>query len=383
MSILGEPSIADGAAAPDWDTLAGGARLSGELEPGGAHLTLMLDLDAVPHSLAGRRLRLCLGEAVLMDVPLRHTGGPAQFGPLRLTLAEALRGFAAPPRLSVAGLPPRAPGRIEGPALEALSIATEAAFFEKVQLNHSRFQDPALLRLGAQAAYRRLPGFAPRAAALTVLAHRVLERDLGRLSAGDHAEAGWLRGEGRRVVEEGLALLAAAKDRPYWTVVRWTTSLASVCALLSLCQDDAPAARFFFGAAAAQAHLVQVAPVAAANLAHACLLHGVMLGLADEREAARAVLERGVRLFQTAAAAQDMMANVWVIGDMINVGRAARMCFVALARFGLLEQGATPRIHPGTRLDLRQVAAPVMKILAAGLCPGLAAQLAALEPAAP
>ncbi len=374
-----EPSAA-------WHEMAEGALLSGALEdaaPPGAdrHLVLFLELPFVPAGLAGRRLRLALGETGLLATTLRASEAPVEFGPLRLTLAEAGRLSGEPARLRLGDGPPLPPGRLAGLPLEAMALDGEDAFFAKVQLNHSRYADPVLLRLGALAGYRRLAGFAPRAAALTILAHRVLERDLRQLTAQDHEEAAWLRRAGRALVEEGVAELAAARA-PHWTMVRWTTSLATVCGMLSLCQDDAAEASFFLGAAAAQSHLVQLAPVAAMNMVNACLLHGLLLALAGEREAAAGVLERGVRAFQPCVAAQDVMANVWVIGDMINVGRASRQCFVALCRLGLMEPGRVPRIREDTRLDLTQVASPFARILKAGLCPGVAAGLAALEPSA-
>jgi hypothetical protein len=371
-----------------WRGLAAGARLLGAFAAGATAtdgpLTLFLELGAVPPPLAGRRLRLCLGEDSVLAVPLRASHAPVEFGPVRLTLDEALRFAGLPPRLMIQGAPPLSPGRLVGAPLEAMGIATEAAFFDKVQNTFTRYADPMLLRLGARAGYR-MPGFAPRAAALTVLSHRVLERDLHALSPRDQAEITWLRQEGRGVVEEGLALLAASPPDagpPDAGTVRWTTSLGTACALLALCQDDAEAAIFHFGAAAAQVPHVRVAPVAALNLVQACLLQGVLLGLTGRPEAARGPLEQGLRAFPPCVAAQELMANVRVIGDLITAGRAARLCFVALDRFGLLETRGTPRIHPGTRLDLGQLGSPFPRILAAGLCPGIAGALARLDPPA-
>jgi len=369
----------EGEAAPAWAACAAGARLTGVMEAGGAHLALFLELPPVPATLAGRRLRLCLGETGLLLTPLRATGEPPAFGPIRLTEAEALRHAGLAWRLASHGLPPLPPGRVEGAPLEAMGIATEEAFFAKVQLCHSRFEDPLLLRLGARAGWRNLPGFAPRAAALTVLAHRMLERDLRRLAPADRAEMEWICAQGRRVVAEGQAALAAT-PRPQSTLVRWTTSLAMACALLALCQDDLGAAGFFFGTAAAQTGHVAVAPVAAVNLVQACLMQGLLLAIAGEAIAARAVLERGVRFFQPAVAAQDVMADVRVIGDMIAAGRVARQCYIALAVLGMVEAQAKPRIHPDARIELRQLAAPVARILEAGLCPRLARGLERLGP---
>jgi len=379
-SVTARPGAMDPDLAAAWSELAAGARLSGALTEGAdAPLTLFLELGPVPPPLDGRRLRLCFGEVSVMAVPLRAAQAPVEFGPVRLTLDEAQHFAGQPPQLVMQGAPALPPGRLEGPPLEAMSLTDERDFFQKVQNNLSRYPDPLVLRLGAHAGYR-MPGFAPRAAALTVLGYRVLERDLRALTPADHAEIHWLRREGRAVVEEGLALVAAGQ--PTYHTVRWTSSLGTISALLALCQDDPEAAIFHFGAAAAQVPHVQVAPLMVLNIVQACLFQGVLLGLTGQREAARAPLELGLRAFQPGVAAQDVMANVWVIGDIVNAGRAARMCFIALDRFGMLEVRPWPRIHPGMRLELDNLASPLPRILAAGLCPGITAALDALNAAA-
>ncbi|MBB3899156.1 hypothetical protein [Roseococcus suduntuyensis] len=369
----------------DWARLAAGACLSGELEAGGRHITLFLDLSIVPPALAGRRLQLRLGETGLMAVPLRPSTaqlGPAQFGPLRLTLADALRHAGSPPRLLAEGLPPLPPGRLAGAALQAMAVADEASFLARAARRDGREADPLLAVLGARAAYRALPGFAARAAALTLLAELLLARDLARLTADDHAEARWLRAEGRVLLAEGRALLDD-NTAPEPLALRWMMALGAACGMLCLCQDDMTEARACFGAAAAQASGLHLAPEAALDLVHACLMEGVLLGLEGEAEAARQVLERGVRALQPSVTARNLMTDIAALDELIAAGRMARQCFVALAKFGLLTARATPRYHEGTPFELRHFAPSVPRLLAAGLCPRLADGLASLGIARP
>lgn len=377
-----DPAVADAASDPasQWGRLAAGACLSGEFEAGGEHVALFLDLAEVPPALAGRRLRLCLGETGLMAVPLRARPaqfGPTQFGPLRLTLPDALRHAGAPPRLLAEGLPPLPPGRLEGAALLAMAPTDEAGFLAMASRRDTRHADPRLPGLAARAAYRALPGFRPRAAALTLLAHLLLERDLTRLTAADHAEARWLRAEGRAMLAEGRALLAGAAG-PEPEALRWMVALGHACGLLCLCQDDMAEARAGFGVAAAQAHLLHQAPCAALDLVQACLMQGLLLGLDGEDEAAREVLERGVRAFQPSVTARDLMADVAAMDELIAVARASRQCFVALAKLGLLATRATPRYERSMPLNLGHFAPSVPRLSAAGLCPRLAEGLAML-----
>lgn len=378
MTEAARPAPADPAqedAAAEWARLAAGASVTGELEAGGEHVAIFLDLAEVPPALAGRRLRLCLGETGFMAMPLR--AGPALFGPLRLTLSDAQRHAGGPPRLLAEGLPPLPPGRLAGAALQAMAPAAEAGFLAMAQHRRNGRADPRLLGLAARTAYRTLPGFAARAAALAQLAQLVLERDLARLTAEDHAEARWLRTEGRGLLAEGRALLAGAAA-PEREALHWMVALGTACGLLCLCQDDMAEARACFGAAAAQAPLLRHAPRAALDLVQACLMQGLLLGLDGDNDAAREVLERGVRAFEPSVTARDLMTDIAAMDELIAVGRASRQCFVALAKLGLLEARPTPRYEKGMPLNLGHFAPSVPHLHAAGLCPRLADGLAML-----
>lgn len=365
---------------PGWAELAASATLAAELEPGGTHIAVMLHVGPVPPALAGRKLRLCLGETALMTVPLRATGAALTFGPARLTPMEAERHAAEPPRLQLDGASTLAPAGLTAEVAEALATAAEeeVSFLERVQRPDSRFRRPLALRFAARADHGPLPDVAQRAAALIRQARSLLDRDLARLSAEDRALAARLRAEGKGLVEEGLRLLAAPAPRE--AELRWTVPLAMNCALLSLCQDEPGEANLFLGAAAAQAHLIHLAPAAALDLMMACLLLGVLRAQAQDREAAREVLGRGVRAFQPCVAAQDVMAGPEVMDDIIRVARAARLCFAALGRFGLRAEAEDAPRSPSDAglLDLRHASPPLHRILAAGLCPSLAEALAAL-----
>jgi hypothetical protein len=94
-------------------------------------------------------------------------------------------------------------------------------------------------------------------------------------------------------------------------------------------------------------------------------------------EHARECLERGVRAYPKVVAAQDVMTNIWVLGDLANANAASRMCFIALGRMGLLARASGPRMREAlTELNLRQVQSPLAKILKAGCAPRLAAAVA-------
>ena len=177
-------------------------------------------------------------------------------------------------------------------------------------------------------AYGRFTDFDVRAASLTILAHRLLGKNFRSFDDNDRELMGWICEEGLRVVEEGAAELART-SAPNWTLVRWTVSLATVCGLLSICQDRLADATRLFGLAAAQTDHVTISPVSALNLVNACLIHGLLLTAEGQRDLARETLERGVMAFPKCAISQDVMRNIWVLGDLLNVCKASRTCFAA------------------------------------------------------
>jgi hypothetical protein len=68
-----------------------------------------------------------------------------------------------------------------------------------------------------------------------------------------------------------------------------------------------------------------------------------------------------------------VMANVWVVGDLIDIARASRMCFIALGRLGRLEQGVEPRMDAAVdHLALEDIKSPLHAMLQSGVCPDFA-----------
>ncbi|MFC7690570.1 hypothetical protein ACFQY5_14280 [Paeniroseomonas aquatica] len=214
-----------------------------------------------------------------ISLPPESRDAPLRFGPTRLPLWKLRRQRAFDVVVSSEGdAPPLrcAVTRLSGELLEALTLPSPEAFFDRIQLHHRRYKDPRLLMLGAISAYGRFADFEVRAAALTIPAHRLLERDFRRFDAHDLELMRWICDQGLDLVDEGAGLLARTAS-PKWTLVRWTVSLATVCGLLSICQDRLDHATRFFGVAASQTERVTISPVSALNLVNACFIHGLLL----------------------------------------------------------------------------------------------------------
>ncbi|WP_338661527.1 hypothetical protein VQH23_14915 [Pararoseomonas sp. SCSIO 73927] len=270
---------------------------------------------------------------------------------------------------------------LSGPFFEAMRV-TPDEFLDKVQLHHSRFESGHLLELAAHGFYLRHPEaeFVLRGAALTILSHRYLEKPPDSLKPQEAARVGWLLGQAGPVVAEGAALVGAAEAedrRVDWRHVRWTVSLATVAAHLSLYDENYPQALLFFGMATRHTHLVHYAKVSALNLVICAFAEGVIAHLLDQPDQARAALVRGVEAVKPIVQAQNLMENVWVLGDLQNVLRASRQCYIALLRLGLIPlRTSPPMIDASMQIELGEVRSPLQRIVMAECVPSLAAHLA-------
>jgi len=322
-------------------------------------------------------------EALADGVPLAALPAGAS-GPVTQEVGfEALRDLTAGQlALRVDGAPATPGGMLpEGEFFEALQLPDAARFFAKVQLHHSRYASPLLLELGAKLAHERFAGDAlTRAAALTILGHRHIERLAPERGPAEAARIAWLLERARPLVAGARKRLAPGAPRPgepptprpAWQDVRWHVSLATVAGHLYMAQGNYAAARDMYALPRHSLHWVGLSKVSALNMVTGCFLHGVTSHILGDAEAARASLEAGIGGVKPAVQAQDLMANVWVVGDLINVLRVARQCFIARVRLGLLpEAGAEPLVDEGSVLTLDELPAPLPALARGGLLPRL------------
>ncbi|OYX35517.1 MAG: hypothetical protein B7Y99_03125 [Caulobacterales bacterium 32-69-10] len=213
----------------------------------GAKAEFTAELKGFDPGLAGRKFRLQIGATTVMSlgVPSNWKGAPLKFGPTRLDKNQLL----ALNSYELAAIDEAAPdlrlpiSEIHGDLLEALALPTKELFFEKAQLHHSRYKSPELLTLAARSAATRFAdNMIVRASALTILAHRILEKNLTTLTEQDHATIAWILGKAPRAIKEGVALIESGGDNPSWEAVRWTVSLATVAGHLALIRNDLPLA---------------------------------------------------------------------------------------------------------------------------------------------
>lgn len=335
--------------------------------------TQVVRFTATPDAPPPMPLEVTLDGVTLARIPAGAVEVPALVLPF-----EALRDISRGELVLRRDGQPLPPGalRPEGEFFEALSLPDAARFHAKVQLNHSRYASRLLLELGARCAHERFTDDAlTRAAALTILAHRHIERLGPDRSPAEAARIAWLLERARPLVEEAWRRLPAHvpdAPRPTWQEVRWSVSLATVAGLLHMAAGDYAAARDMFALPRHCLHHVGQSKVSALNMVSGCFLHGVLSHMLDEPEAARASLEAGIQGVKPVVQAQDLMANVWVIGDLVNVLRVARQCFIARGRLGLAPPaGPDPQLDQGSVLTLDELAGPLPVMARQGLVPRL------------
>jgi hypothetical protein len=309
------------------------------------------------------------------------TLAPGEAGPVTRDLPfEALRAISAGQvTLQVDGAPAE-PGALatEGTFFEAIALPDAARFHEKAQLHPSRDASPLLLELAARCAHDRFPRDAvTRAAALTILAHRHIERLQPRRSPEEEARIHWLLARAQPLVAQAGARFGATAPAdappPAWQDVRWAVSLAMVAGHLHMARGEYAAARDLF---ALPRHCVQHvgrAKVSALNMVVGCFLHGVLSHILGDEEAARDSLDAGIQGVRPMVEAQDVTDTVWVIGDLIDVMRVARQCAIARVRLGLVPPGTGPAAaaERDAVFTLAEVHGPLAGLVARGLLPRL------------
>ncbi|MFH5924986.1 hypothetical protein [Roseomonas xinghualingensis] len=343
-------------------------------------LTIALTLRP-PAGWVSQMVSLRLGGLELLHAP----ASSGQQARVRIDLAALRRpeDYALHLRVEAGnGVPNEAESDLRGEFFDALRISP-GDFLDKVQLHHSRFRSQHLLELAAHGFYLRHPEaeFVLRAAALTILGHRYLEKPPDSLKPAEQERVAWLLGEARRVSQEGAVLIqqAEADGAPVdWRHVRWTVSLATVAAHLSLYEESYEEALSFLDLATRHTHLVGYAKVSALNFVICAFAEGAIAHLLGRHDLARTALTRGVEAVKPIVQAQNLMENVWVLGDLQNVLRAARQCYIALLRLRILEAQVSPPVIEDTmQIDTGEVISPLHRIMLSGRIPALARHLAA------
>lgn len=260
--------------------------------------------------------------------------------------------------------------KLEGSVVAASAAATPEKFFENLQLNHIRVKSPLALELGARVAFDRFTeSFEVRAAALTIMAHRVLDRPIESLTEADFNTIAWIVDNAEMITAQGEKIINEFSEKPRWDYVRWTISLATVAGYLSLIENRIGRALAFFSLCPRYINLVKLSKVSALNLVNGCFVHGLLSDVVGRPDDARSSLTLGLQSIPEVVAVQDLLANVWVVGDLLNVLRTARQCFIALVRFDLhepREDRGVPIIDEGSTISLGEIKGPLAKIVASG-----------------
>lgn len=326
-------------------------------------------VDRLPDVIKGIGLTFAIGDRPFLRVPALRPAGLTLTASLTIGELRALSRFDITIRDdNGTEVSDGLEHMLVGPFFDALAIDTVHEFFARVQQHHSRFPSPMVLEIAARAAFARFEGhYAVQAAALTIIAHRFLDRPVASLKALD-VEIGWLVDRSAEIVEHGKALIDGS-ETPDWEVVRWTISLATVAGYLALIGDRYVRAEGFFAIPVHYVELVRLSRVSALNIVTGCFVHGLLSYVLGRNDIAKDSLTTGVQSLPALVAAQDLMENVWVIGDLMNVMRAARQCYIALVRLKLIPAagpGGAPLIDPNTQILVSDVTGPLHALFLAG-----------------
>jgi hypothetical protein len=320
---------------------------------------------------AGQRLALFVGTTKVMGLtfPASLTSPDRHFGPVRIPVTALRRniGFAFSIIEEAGGrslnlLPEQGVGDL----FEATRIDTEHEFLHRIQNNHTKFASPDVLMIGAKSYYHRSGSIELQAACLTIMFHRLIWKEPKRIGKEDTSFIRWLVGQSRSLLKTCRTELKTKP--PSWSLVRWMVSLATVAGHGALINGDSIIARDCYAIAGSQTNNLKISPVSGLNVINGCFFSGLLAAATGNMEMAGKQLRNAVNGLRAMVHAQDLLANIWVTGDILDAGRTSRQAMIALVRLGLLDHRNEPMIGPAHQLDLKAAKSPVGKLAEAGFC---------------
>ncbi len=337
---------------------------------GQGQIDYTVEAEELDDRFAGRRFRLRVGTTVVLQLKFPDVlPKPARrFGPSKIPITSLRRNTDFTATLideDSGAIAEIAPQRLIGDPFEAAAITDVGDFLVRVQDNHTKFPSPDVLTIGAKSFYGKIDSIELKAACLTILFHRVIWQD--RLSEADIGFLRWLVGQSRKILRDCRQQLKAAA--PTWELVRWTVSLATTAGHGALVNNDPDAARDFYAIAGGQLPNLKISAVSGLNVINGCFFSGLLAAVGGNMEMARKQLRNAVNGLRHMVDAQDLLANIWVTGDILDAGRTSRQAVIALVRLGLAEPPHNdPMISAAHQLDIKAAKSPVGKLAQAGFC---------------
>lgn len=337
---------------------------------GDGYIQYVAEATDLDQRLAGHRFALYVGSTLVLQLKFPGELKPVRrFGPGRIPIATLRRNadFSATLVDEASGrIVAIAPEQLSGDPFEAAQISEVGDFLTRVQGNHTKFPSPDVLTIGAKSFYGKVDSVELKAACLTILFHRLIW--LEKLNEADIGFLRWLVGQSRDVLRECRQQLKTAP--PSWTLVRWTVSLATTAGHGAIVNNDPETARRFYAIAGSQIHHLKISPVSGLNVINGCFFSGLLAAVSGDMDMAKKQLRNAVTGLRNMVEAQDLLANIWVTGDILDAGRTSRQAVIALVRLGLADPANKndPMVSAAHQLDIKAAKSPVGKLAQAGFC---------------
>ncbi|MDB5686451.1 MAG: hypothetical protein JWR77_1040, partial [Rhizorhabdus sp.] len=259
-----------------------------------------------------------------------------------------------------------APDQLEGDPFTAINIASKGEFLVQIQNNHTKYASPDVLMLGAKSFYYRTDSPELKAACLTIMFHRLIWLDPAELAEADFEYLRWLVSQGMTTLTLLQRQLTAAP--PTKEGVRWTISLATVAGHAAFVSNDPVQAKALYAIAGDQSVNLAVSPVSGMNVIHGSLFSGLLEAATGDMEMADKQLRAAISGLRSMVEAHNLLANIWVIGDIADAALSLRQAMIAMVRLGLVSNKIEPMIGPDDYFDIHAIKSPVGNFLAAGYC---------------
>lgn len=262
---------------------------------------------------------------------------------------------------------------LRGDLARVLAVSDEGSFSRILQIPTSRVKERLALFLGALVNLDRFAGTETEFACRTILIHRMLEEPalVNHFDANKQLDV-FLASSAKLLASYPMFVL----DTAIWSTVRWCCSLSMVIGYLQLARENYEGAYKCFNYSASCLPHVSRSKVSALNVIQASFFSGLIGAYLNKAGEAEHWLKQAVLGLQQVVASQDLMDNVWVVGDLINVAKVSRHAYIALGLLGFVSNSPeVTRIDTKSKVSLGVVDGPMLNLVHAGRMPKFTAYI--------
>lgn len=266
----------------------------------------------------------------------------------------------------------------EGEYFFVTGFDTSDLFYERVQFAGTRVKSRLSIKLGSLYTFINFSDNTVKAAALTVYGHRLIDTII--LDKKEIAKF-----DLERYIDWASNVIVLCsdeinKEEYRWDLIRWSISLATVAGNLCVAFNKLELAHNFFRFCSANSDKIATSPVSSLNIINGHIIYALLSDMLGEAEETEKALRKCIVGYKDVVISQDLLENVWVIGDLLNSAKAVRQAFILLVQLGLDERDPRHIVDPPpVEFEISALKCPIWTFIRLGYCQDLKLHLSKIS----